>query len=280
MNHEQSDNKVTRRRPLPYEIEAPVYPLWESDCTHVSEPLQRALYNYCTNFFTIMDGFNDSIKPWRFGLNSHLQFFNPDYPVPLRDITNKYLLFFLEEFLPYLAEHSREIPHEDWIDLYQITRNIDGTIKERITAGLFREAQGRILEITIAAQINQLRALIMDPEANLDDFERSCISFNSRMSYLCEMRSERLELLLLQYLEEDGVNLDVAKGIEQATIDYEQLCLRLRASFCTDKGSGEELLRIWPRTPHPNTRTKPFTSEDCCCTDCMDRFKKEWDMEK
>ncbi|RPA86975.1 hypothetical protein BJ508DRAFT_410568 [Ascobolus immersus RN42] len=238
----------------------PKFPLWDSDCTHISPALRHAVATYCTNFSTLYAGFDyDTLQRTNF-LDESSRFFKVDYPIPLRAITDKYLLFFLDELLPYSLDQYRSLSDDEKASDYSkahfssffsesVSHITDYfiymAIKERIKAGLFREAQGRLIEIALSAQMDHLRTL-MKVRVGYDDLYMACSMSTSLILFLSEfIRSARIENTILKYLEEDGVDLEVARAVEQATLDFNRLYHRLRGSF--HEGGAEELRKIWPR---------------------------------
>ncbi|RPA86961.1 hypothetical protein BJ508DRAFT_320868 [Ascobolus immersus RN42] len=123
--------------------------------------------NYFTNIATIYEGTvvptgpeYDYLDPSiRSSEDSHipsLGFFNPDFPTVLRPAFDDHLLFYLEELLPYLLLQCRNVANKDedaetfnriqGIYIIRTDNFTWGWIKRRITAGLFREEQGWLMQ--------------------------------------------------------------------------------------------------------------------------------------
>ncbi|RPA83543.1 hypothetical protein BJ508DRAFT_413467 [Ascobolus immersus RN42] len=95
----------------------------------------------------------------------------------------------------------------------------------REKAGLLRKAQVELVEIVLRTVMVQLQALVTAPlqvadeSGRLKELERVCKRARVLLfGFLLhpKFRSERLEVLLLRYLKEDGVNWEVVRGMEGA----------------------------------------------------------------
>ncbi|RPA86963.1 hypothetical protein BJ508DRAFT_94075 [Ascobolus immersus RN42] len=99
---------------------------------------------------------------------------------------------------------------------------INGPIRERMEAGLFREGQGRLVEVVMRAEMDYLREMMGRERGNLFDVRAEIVRFSRLVYFLStSARSERLECLLLKHIGEEGFDRDVFLRVEKATIEFE-----------------------------------------------------------
>lgn len=140
-------------------------------------------------------------------------------------------------------------------------------VVRRYWRGMMRPAQIQLIERVIRNMIREVSTLISDsspsPSSDIDGFDerprlieiarvmdisgRSLIFFGSN-----GFRSERLELLLIKYLEEDGINEEVVRGLDAAQRLYQDdeplppanwltissVIYRIRQIYDLDRGEG------------------------------------------
>ncbi|RPA84621.1 hypothetical protein BJ508DRAFT_359640 [Ascobolus immersus RN42] len=168
-----------------------------------------------------------------------------------RSIIEESLLFYVQKLYPYYASLSddslfahrlsctgrADYEFEDSIscDLISMIMCLGQrylgshriSIAQRASCGLMRREQFMLLEISFRKQIDQLSVLLNYNEKNVDMDEFLLLREMDRVmrrnkEFLLlfvgneRFRSERLELLLLKYLAEEGVNWDVVRGLEEA----------------------------------------------------------------
>ncbi|RPA74638.1 hypothetical protein BJ508DRAFT_366108 [Ascobolus immersus RN42] len=170
-----------------------------------------------------------------------------EYARFVRELADQILLFLFEDYIPFLwgdVERSVDVVATDllgidfvfwnthsWLSLFctNLPEGYDetapGLIWKRHKAGLLRQSQLRILRLVFTTFLDQVRDLIgtMDRRDDNDRLilMRAFYSFRILLEkLLCspEFRSERLELLLLKYLEEPQVDFEVARGVMQCEV--------------------------------------------------------------
>ncbi|RPA85821.1 hypothetical protein BJ508DRAFT_358745 [Ascobolus immersus RN42] len=186
----------------------------------------------------------------------------PDYPQPFRGTVERMLLFYVQEFYPYCLTL---ITHADSTELQQFRNTFSNLLSAflnpiesgaysyvyggrcirqlqwRYKAGLLREAQIHLINRTLIRSIACVRSLMdlhpVDARIELDDlrdFEDARVQIwhgvNNMVVFFCgaRFRSERLETLILKYLDDgEDANEDVVWGIKalghmmlRPTIDY------------------------------------------------------------
>ncbi|RPA86959.1 hypothetical protein BJ508DRAFT_94049 [Ascobolus immersus RN42] len=224
------------------------------DPTHISLPVQQALHNYFSNITTIYKGIPGYNRHAEEFSPTNFKFYNPDFPEPLREVCNEYILFYLEELLPYLLPLYRSMdekkesyrgisPSPSILIKLTIGDTIGGILKQRIEGGLFRESQGRIIQICLKAQIIEFRRSMKNGATQWTiDFQAK--RFGHLLRWLISsVRSERFETLLLKHLDDDSTDLRVASAVEQASLKHEQHERYLRSIF--HQGGKEEWATIW-----------------------------------
>jgi hypothetical protein len=209
---------------------------------YMSKPLQQAVRKYFEARFGTQ--FRDDC------LYQPLMYLQPsNYITPLQQATDEYLLFFIETFSPYCKQHFFDkemdkdgvpavllkrnglIPEQMYL---MIVKHIGGSyagvnVQQRYKRGMLRGGVIRLLEITLRALMDELQKL-MARGAAYDEFELACRNSVYAVEFLFgshRFRSERLEILLLRYLDELGFNAEVATGVEKATESYRAYRKRL-----------------------------------------------------
>lgn len=108
-------------------------------------------------------------------------------------------------------------------------------VRQRYQAGMLREEQIKLLRVVLDGLLSELRWLLDQWEDSKDklkdwkserglelwleilkEIKRACLRSQSLLkNFLARkrFRSERLEVLLLKYLEEEGVNREVVRGV-------------------------------------------------------------------
>jgi hypothetical protein len=170
------------------------------------------------------------------------------YPAPFRPTIEKMLLFYVEEFYPYclsLIEHADQDqvqrcrimfsnllsaflnPIESGAYSYVYGGRCIRQLQGRWEAGLLRETQVRLICMTLERSVRYVKRLMernpVSKRLNEGDFaafestrEDIWYSVNNIIVLFCSsrFRSERLELLILRYVEDgEEVNSDVVEGI-------------------------------------------------------------------
>ncbi|RPA74347.1 hypothetical protein BJ508DRAFT_35533 [Ascobolus immersus RN42] len=178
---------------------------------------------------------------------------------PLFLITERYFAFVLMLiFVPKPADKKYHQRHEDFFHRVEELKgrllSFQGDsilpvlratyLYDRYQAGLFREAQAKIVEFVLLQLMRSMALIIKDwqelylHQIDWDDpkvaysyplFEAIVLLERKSLRRVMEdardilgqvifLRSERLEQLLLKYIEEDDFNVDVARGVKDATL--------------------------------------------------------------
>ncbi|RPA81410.1 hypothetical protein BJ508DRAFT_414834 [Ascobolus immersus RN42] len=93
-------------------------------------------------------------------------------------------------------------------------------LKNRLDAGLLRKGQVRLILAAHKSTVDFFAEILATSENKSQDIVTACYMLRSLLgNLLCseKFRSERLELLLLKYLAEEEVNMDVAKAVVRQT---------------------------------------------------------------
>ncbi|RPA81411.1 hypothetical protein BJ508DRAFT_361978 [Ascobolus immersus RN42] len=92
----------------------------------------------------------------------------------------------------------------------------------RRRAGLLREQQVRLVEAVLASHRDDVKRAVRkwEGEERVEKVKFALFTAGSLLYGVCSerFRSERLEGLLIGYLAEEGVNMDVVRGVDAATI--------------------------------------------------------------
>ncbi|RPA75776.1 hypothetical protein BJ508DRAFT_331785 [Ascobolus immersus RN42] len=162
------------------------------------------------------------------------------FPPQLRGLVEECLLFYINALFPYFSEQLGK-PWYDFDDSYDprltfinildafgglVDRRIGIVISQRWRNGLLRDGQVQLLIILCRKMLVQLWALVCIPAEEVnEEFLRVAEimrAMERTWKAICKFfgnerfRSERLENLLLRYLDEEEVNWDVVRGMEKA----------------------------------------------------------------
>lgn len=93
---------------------------------------------------------------------------------------------------------------------------------ERLGRGMVRNGQARLIELTLSGLNGKLKGLI-DQGGDISELYRAVWHSMTLFHFFTgeRFRSERLEILILKYVDENGVNMDVVRGVEVATDGYD-----------------------------------------------------------
>ncbi|RPA77135.1 hypothetical protein BJ508DRAFT_330446 [Ascobolus immersus RN42] len=163
------------------------------------------------------------------------EMFGSTPPVLLQSFA-EHMLFFFQHLRPFVSgvspapQHDRTAPgyggpltigEYAFLYILRVTYNLT----QRWNAKLLREGQIRIVQRALKAGLDELRIIIATTPFNTPDKEDVVAEYCFRTYMLIrefiastEFRSERLEYFLGKYLDEEGVNMDVVNGIEEATM--------------------------------------------------------------
>ncbi|RPA86420.1 hypothetical protein BJ508DRAFT_358045 [Ascobolus immersus RN42] len=157
-------------------------------------------------------------------------------PPPLRPLAEKMLLFFGDTLFPYTVPLRKEYDGTDALGLIEAvlfgyafgqsyTPPMLGLL-ERWDKGMVRPAYVQILEAVLDAYMDELRGMVRRREP----YERiEWVGLNVanqlRFFFISErFRSDRMEKALLGYLQDDGVDMEVARGVWKATERFREEC--------------------------------------------------------
>ncbi|RPA75043.1 hypothetical protein BJ508DRAFT_380283 [Ascobolus immersus RN42] len=176
---------------------------------------------------------------------------NKTHIVPLTQVIEDLLLFFVAELAPYLCRqhHSTLINRARWNPVHERLPSpaqlqntyffrlieslvysipaagmpIESNFLDRWKAGLVRRELLQLVEVVLRGHIRTLRSM-MENGAGYDELcdESTYSVYHCMRSFWLSnrFRSERTELLILKYLGEDGMNRKVVRGVDLATSDF------------------------------------------------------------
>ncbi|RPA74640.1 hypothetical protein BJ508DRAFT_418504 [Ascobolus immersus RN42] len=146
----------------------------------------------------------------------------------IRDTGDMIYEFIFDDFYPLFGCKSSDFVYKQiWLFIEAFCSHLEGYVPDdgaiwlRYNAGLLRQGQVRLIRWAVVGYLREMRGLIgtLDPgnvQSTLmlmwyssDRLEE----MNDRLLSSPRFRSERLEVLLLVYLEEPGVDMEVARGI-------------------------------------------------------------------
>ncbi|RPA86996.1 hypothetical protein BJ508DRAFT_372126 [Ascobolus immersus RN42] len=136
------------------------------------------------------------------------------FPPPLYQNMKNLVQFFIGEFIPHAASSIY------LMDLaYRFIELIDtiSQLTPRHEAGLLREGQVRLLGILIESTITEIRPFFVVPIEKSWELIRDAICESIRFAkfFCCDrFRSHRLEIVLLQYYEEEKVDVDLVRKLQ------------------------------------------------------------------
>ncbi|RPA71491.1 hypothetical protein BJ508DRAFT_367734 [Ascobolus immersus RN42] len=166
------------------------------------------------------------------------------YPPPFYQILEEYVVLYIQHVYPYFqrlgwpddAEWPRNGPslrdprsalHETFSFLGALHIE-EVVVAPRWKHGMLRERQIKLIELVLRNFLEQLRAIlevsIGNENLRLVEFGRVCLLAGLSISSFFgspRLRSERLEVLLLRYLDEKDVNWEVVRGLDKAQRDFE-----------------------------------------------------------
>ncbi|RPA76031.1 hypothetical protein BJ508DRAFT_417757 [Ascobolus immersus RN42] len=149
----------------------------------------------------------------------------PPFPLSLVKVNEELVRFALLEvpFHPFCHRPSKALEcafhwqgcacyFRDFAD--QTLQKAQTILMPRHKSGLLRDAQIKLIQAAYHVAIDQWKLRIRSSERR-----NRADTFASRLleCLLFEMRSERMECLLLKYLTEEGVRMDVVDGVDDAT---------------------------------------------------------------
>ncbi|RPA85408.1 hypothetical protein BJ508DRAFT_322847 [Ascobolus immersus RN42] len=153
---------------------------------------------------------------------------------PFRDLIEDWVVFLLDEMHPFvLRQLVSDYPPEfgargverlhDMLAVelffragcYEVSMN---DLYERWARGMLRPNQIRLVRLVLTISLGRVRSL-MERGESVVDLEREVGYFIPLMDFVTsrKFRSERLEMAIVKYLDEDGLDLDVARGVEAAS---------------------------------------------------------------
>ncbi|RPA88010.1 hypothetical protein BJ508DRAFT_371495 [Ascobolus immersus RN42] len=152
----------------------------------------------------------------------------------------EYIQFYYDELLPYMLDfHGGGTDGDSLFGEYGLCKFVDKNyafvaisltknclevnLPARHRAGLLRDGQNRIIQVAVRSMAEELR-MMMRLRCNGRDIKHACERNVLLMfRFLSIMRSERMETLVLRYLDEDEVDLEVVRGmleIDEARYRY------------------------------------------------------------
>ncbi|RPA81879.1 hypothetical protein BJ508DRAFT_414590 [Ascobolus immersus RN42] len=180
-----------------------------------------------------------------------------ELPEALREPVRRFVLFYYDNLEPYFvvpdeAMAGRKVTLRQWKFqllndyLYSFLKRLTASAEvypsrgdplkvlvERHERGLLRKEQAILVGRVLASITAEIRSILREAPpsifARMDDEARGVFigeiqSASERggrviTDFLCNerFRAERLEVLILRYLDQDGVNLDVAREVDEAT---------------------------------------------------------------
>ncbi|RPA71080.1 hypothetical protein BJ508DRAFT_110549 [Ascobolus immersus RN42] len=187
---------------------------------------------------------------------------------PLNQTVAKYLLFYFKELKPYLLSSSRKdrtaalekiMRREGWDGM---AHGYDGTggrdsfgyggsahpflmffthpvtyLNTRWKAGLARKEQFEMIIVAFEATLNQVKAM-MRRNAGVEEIAEGVGQGQHIIAWFTDLRSHRMELLLLKYLREESVDWDVVDAVEME--ERERLRTLWRSFLGKEKWAGRE----------------------------------------
>lgn len=176
-------------------------------------------------------------KPWG---RTTVYYYHPTF----HPIINRFIRFFINRVSPYFSdrlhidfpqdsEFSDGDPRVILFESFMLLGDLEN-LGTRARNGLMRPAQSKLLRLLCRIVMREWSILMKRPLAKANDSEKEKALkalFISARQFLCSIemffsriRSERLELLLMKYLAEDGINRDVVRGLkkEQRKLEVER----------------------------------------------------------
>ncbi|RPA76854.1 hypothetical protein BJ508DRAFT_364828 [Ascobolus immersus RN42] len=153
-------------------------------------------------------------------------------PESLHRTSELFMMFIISDVIPYY--HKLKSPDTP-LDLFNghpggfpgpfLIESTYYQLSDRYYSGLLRTGQVRIIEAVLRGTINDLTIIMKrngTKEEIIEALEES-ESFLDNFVNSGNFRSERLEVFILRYLAEEGVNVDVVRGIREETAEIRKL---------------------------------------------------------
>ncbi|RPA71492.1 hypothetical protein BJ508DRAFT_367735 [Ascobolus immersus RN42] len=159
------------------------------------------------------------------------------YAPVFRPVIEEHILFYINHLFPYFltidwpykspGRTTRDPRYAYWLLIDNLgNHNDDGAeiaVPQRYKARLMRNEQVKLLEAVMRSLHKQLRFILEvktdNEELRITELGRACLrADNSVEKFLgsANLRSERLEVLLVRYLEQEDVNWEVVRRLDQA----------------------------------------------------------------
>ncbi|RPA77408.1 hypothetical protein BJ508DRAFT_171345 [Ascobolus immersus RN42] len=172
-------------------------------------------------------------------------------PYCLVSVFEHFLCFWIDSLCPYIeskadCESTDRKPNGLWTF---IRTEIIYPAQQREWHRLLRDEQVVVIEALIRSSIDELQELITQDAG----MEKMIVALEqlrvARASFLRRMRSARLEILILTYLGEEEVKMEVSDGVHAATAEY--MKQKRQAMEIEDEGERSRRLGELVRQPPP-----------------------------
>ncbi|RPA75081.1 hypothetical protein BJ508DRAFT_24631 [Ascobolus immersus RN42] len=135
------------------------------------------------------------------------------------------------------GSYTTVVGHSNWLNLVVIPL-LSYDFRLRYENGLLRPAQIRLVEIWLRSSIVEQKRLVKAGVEGEKIWRRIRHMGSGLQQFFLRVRSERIEVLLLQYIAESGCDMNVYYGIQAAQEVYdEEIVLRTRALAEEDSDS-------------------------------------------
>ncbi|RPA77355.1 hypothetical protein BJ508DRAFT_417090 [Ascobolus immersus RN42] len=173
---------------------------------------------------------------------------------PLHQLAEDLLVALLDQVMPRFLElppgslqrlKAQSLVHKQYPQIIGTAGIANGIIRDLHVKGMLRAEKVSIFQQVLSSKLYDLRLAASSRETVQDlsrHLERSARFFAPLVRFL-RFRSERLELLLLRYLNEDGVNFAVVRGVEEATGRHQEFLEGLERDASLDLYE-REIIRI------------------------------------
>ncbi|RPA75045.1 hypothetical protein BJ508DRAFT_418334 [Ascobolus immersus RN42] len=189
--------------------------------------------------------------------------------LPLAPIVQEAITFFAQSFGPHcwnlLSVEDRRILEDGrgmrtpaemylWLVLSQLVAmpgKRSASTCERYHKGLLRTSMVRLLEAALGSFLDELR-MLMKHGAPYESLSNACGDWNTAFDTFFtdeRFRSERIELLILKYLDEDGIDMELVGGIRLQTEKFRLEYNALMASELSDEEKDCIRDSVFQRTP-------------------------------
>ncbi|RPA75418.1 hypothetical protein BJ508DRAFT_21431 [Ascobolus immersus RN42] len=174
------------------------------------------------------DGFLDVLGRVRQDLKNRM---SDQLPPQLCQSVARHVLFYLQNLRGIVIKYCEQPPDHS-TPLYLLDAEycslgtlLDTNVWLRYRNGLLREGQVRLLQAAYMSSMTEYEQLWRrlrthsrpNKEQMVEIWLRS-LTLSCRLLYFGYLRSERVEALIGRYMDEDGVNMDVVRGVTSATI--------------------------------------------------------------